>query len=580
MALAFESGMQNLVYQMDQGSGRKVIHAALFALFAFAMAALYTFTNFQGLRDARAMEEAQLARNFAQRGRLVTQCVRPFEIGRLAERSPDGTTAVREHPDLGHPPVWPALLAGAFKLVGLPEPGTPTTAYVSGMDYLPVAASHFFTALAAILVWLLGGKLFDQRVGVLAASSFLLSDLVWRGSLLGSDLSAAVFFALAAVYAGVWAAELPPGGGPETEQGPVGRWLIPLGLAALLAATAFLTRYAVGIAAWIVVFLHVGVSRRRQPWKKAILFAALAVLPVVPWMARNVALCGRPFGFVVHELLADTTLFPGDALARSLSAELPDVASAFYALQIKAVANLRTFFAQGFGLASGGILLALFGAMYLHRFVRHASRTLRWCLLPAGAIAILNAAAFGAESLRALVVFWPLALPYGWAFFLVLLDRLQFEMRAFASAAITAVLLLTALPLLAHVLPPRSGLPYPPYFHSYVGWVTAMLEPDECLTTDIPWATAWYGGRTSILLPRDIDGFYQIAEKHQRISLAYFTTVTRDKPWVRGLSDPTAPEYTWYQVFAAGKVPGNFPLTHGRFLAGSDQLILADRQRW
>ena len=304
------------------------------------------------------------------------------------------------------------------------------------------------------------------------------------------------------------------------------------------------------------------------------------MLPVVPWMARNVALCGRPFGFVVHELLADTTLFPGDALARSLSAELPDVASAFYALQIKAVANLRTFFAQGFGLASGGILLALFGAMYLHRFVRHASRTLRWCLLPAGAIAILNAAAFGAESLRALVVFWPLALPYGWAFFLVLLDRLQFEMRAFASAAITAVLLLTALPLLAHVLPPRSGLPYPPYFHSYVGWVTAMLEPDECLTTDIPWATAWYGGRTSILLPRDIDGFYRIAEKHQRISLAYFTTVTRDKPWVRGLSDPTAPEYTWYQVFAAGKVPGNFPLTHGRFLAGSDQLILADRQRW
>lgn len=580
MALAFETGMQNLVYQMDQGSGRKVIHAVLFALFAFAMAALYTFTNFQGLRDARAMEEAQLARNFAEQGRLVTHCVRPFEIGQLAERSPDGATDVREHPDLGHPPVWPALLGGAFKLAGLPEPGTPTTAYVSGMDYLPVAASHFFTALAAILVWLLGGKLFDQRVGVLAASSFLLSDLVWRGSLLGSDLSAALFFALAAVYAGVWAAELPSGGGPESEQGTVGRWLIPLVLAALLAATAFLTRYAVGIAAWIVVFLHLGVSRRRQPWKKAILFAALATLPVVPWMARNVALCGRPFGFVLHELLADTTLFPGAALARSLSADLPDVASAFYALQIKAVANLRTFFAQGFGLASGGILLALFGAMYLHRFVRHASRTLRWCLLPAGVVAILNAAAFGEESLRALVVFWPLALPYGWAYFLVLLDRLQFEVRAFASAAITAVLLLTALPLLAHVLPPRSGLPYPPYFHSYIGWVASMLEPEECLTTDIPWATAWYGGRTSILLPRDIDGFYQIAEKHQRISLAYFTTVTRDQPWVRGLSDPTAPEYTWYQVFAAGKVPGNFPLTHGRFLAGSDQLILADRQRW
>jgi hypothetical protein len=580
MALAFESGMQNLVYQMDQGAGRKVIHAALFALFAFALAALYTFTNFQGLRDARAMEEAQLARNVAEHGRLVTQCVRPFALGRLAARSPDGAAAALGQPDLLHPPVWPAILAGTFKLVGLPRPGTPTTAYVNGMDYVPVAASHFFTALAAILVWLLGGKLFDHRVGVLAACSFLLSDLAWSWSLLGSGLSAATFFALGAVYAGVWAAEVPPGTDPGTASASVARWLAPLGLAALLTAAAFLTRYATGIVALTVVFLHLGASRQRRPWTKAALFAVLAVLPAIPWMARNVALCGRPFGFIFHQLLAGTYLFPGDAFARTLAPVLPDAGTVFYALQIKMIANLRTFFAQGFGLASGGLVLALFGAMYLHRFVRHASRTLRWCLLPAGGIAILNAAAFGEESLRALAVFWPLAVPYGWAFFLVLLDRLQFEVRAFASAAITALLFLTALPLLAHVLPPRSGLPYPPYFHGYVGWVTGMLEPEECLTTDIPWATAWYGGRTSILLPRDIDGFYQIAEKHQRIALAYFTTLTRDKPWVRGLSDPTAPEYTWYQVFAAGKVPGNFPLTHGRFLAGSDQLVLADRQRW
>ena len=85
---------------------------------------------------------------------------------------------------------------------------------------------------------------------------------------------------------------------------------------------------------------------------------------------------------------------------------------------------------------------------------------------------------------------------------------------------------------------------------------------------------------TATELPKDIDGFYEINGQHQKISLAYFTTVTRDQPWVRGLSDPTAPEYSWYQVFSAGKVPGNFPLTHGRFLAGSDQLILADRPRW
>ncbi len=58
----------------------------------------------------------------------------------------------------------------------------------------------------------------------------------------------------------------------------------------------------------------------------------------------------------------------------------------------------------------------------------------------------------------------------------------------------------------------RTGLPYPPYFHRYIGWVATMLEPEECLVTDIPWATAWYGGRTSVLLPRHIDDFYDLHE--------------------------------------------------------------------
>lgn len=579
MALQFESSMQNLVYQMDQGTGRKVIHAVLFALFAFALAALYTFSNFQGLKDARAMEQAQLARNLATQGHLTTQCVRPLSMWRLAGLSPAGDAAVGAHPDLLHPPVWPAILAGVFQLVGMPPTGEPTTEYVQIWDYAPVIASHFFMALSALWVWLIGRKLFDHRVGALSASAFLLSDLVWSHSLLGGEWGATMFFALGAVYAALRAAETPPNNGPAQAQGSVWRWLLPLALSAVLTAAAFLTRYAAGGIA-LLIFLFIGSSRHDHPWRKASLYAALAMLLVVPWMVRNYAISQNPFGLVFYDLLAGTDLFPGDALARSIHPEMPDAITAFYAIQVKAMANLRAFFANGFGFASGGLLLALFGAMYLHRFVRPASRALRWCLLPAAAATILSAAAFGEESLRALVVFWPLAIPYGWAFFLVLLDRLQFELRFFAAAAISVVMFLTALPLLVNVLPPRTGLPYPPYFHSYAGWVASMVDPGECLVTDIPWATAWYGGKTSILLPKNIDGFYDIDNGHQKIALAYFTTVTRDKPWVRGLSDPAAPEYSWYQVFSAGKVPQNFPLTHGRFIAGSDQLVLADHPRW
>ena len=579
MTLQFESGMQNLVYQMDAGAGRKVIQAVLFALFAFAMGALYTFTNFQGLKDARAMEEAQLARNLAREGRLTTQCVRPLSMGRAAERSPEGSASVQAHPDLLHPPLWPAVLAGAFRMGGIPKPGVATTELVYRWDYVPVAANHLFTALSSLLVWLIGRKLFDRRVGALSAGAFLISDLVWRQSLLGADLALAGFFVLGAVYAALWAAELPAGGGATPEQGPVWRWLAPLALASALTAAAFLTRYAAGSVA-LAVFLYLGVSRRSHPWAKGCLYVALAALLAAPWMARNAALAGNPFGLVFHEMLSDTYLFPGDALARSLRPEMPDAGAALYAVQIKMVANLRAFFAEGFGFGGAGVLLGLFGAMFFHRFVRPSSRALRWCLVPAAGLLILAASAFGKDSLRALAFFWPLAIPYGWAFFLVLLDRLQFEMRVFAAAALSAVMFLTGLPLLLNVLPPRTGMPYPPYYHRYIGWISTMLEPGECMVTDIPWAMAWYGGKTSILLPKDIDGFFEIDAKHQKIAMAYFTMVTRDKPWVRGLSDPSAPEYSWYQVFAAGKVPVNFPLTQGRFVAGSDQLILADRPRW
>lgn len=573
MALAFESKVQNLIFQMDQGAGRKVIHAVLFVLFACAIAALFTFTNFQGLLDEDAFDSAQVARNYVEQGELLTRCVRPLSIWLVAAHSPTGDAAVMHHPDLAHPPLWPLILAGVYRVTGIPTTGQPTTAYVNGWDYVPVVASHMFTVLATLLVWLIGRKLFDHRVGMLAAISFLVSGDIWRQSLLGAEWSAALFFVLGAFYTAILAADLPPGIGPQDEQGAAWRWLVPLVISALFTTAAFLTRYAAGFAA-VAIFLFLGASRRRRSWSKGSVYLLLAALPVIPWVVRNVRLSGHTFGLTLHDLLSDSYLFPADALMRSISPTMPDALTAVYAVQLKVMANLREFVTQGFGLAGVGILLALFGAMYFHRFVRPATRTLRWCLLPAMALTILAAAAFGAKSLRAMLFYWPLIMVFGWAFLLVLLDRRQFELRFLPAGVLTLVMFLSAFPLLLQVLPPRTGLPYPPYFHRYIGLTVAMLEPDECLTTDIPWATAWYGNRTSVLLPRTLDGFYEIHNQHQPLAMAYFTTVTRDKPWVRGLSDRTAPEYSWYQIFSAGKVPANFPLTNGRFLAGTDQMIL------
>lgn len=570
MALQFETGVQNLVYQMDAGAGRRIMQAALALLFAIAMAFLYTITNFRGLKDARAMDEAQLARSYAMGEGLKTRSIRPLAIGLLRERHPEGVNLVQNHPDLLHPPLWPAILGTYFRVVGVPQPGVPNTHNVYPSDYAPVALNHFFTVLSALWVWLIGRKLFDGRVAALSVGAYLSSDLAWRNSMLGGDFGAAVFFVLGAVYSALWAADAGASGW---------RGWLALGASSFLTSAAFLARYGAGTIA-LAIFLFIGVSRRNRSWGLATVYAAVAALPAGLWAARNVAVSGSPFGLVFHELLAGTYLFPEDAIYRTVEPFLPDFGTMMFAVQIKMMNNLRTYADSGFGLAGCGLLLGLFAAMYLHRFVRPSSRLLRWCLLPSVALAALSGAAFGEESLRALAIYWPLAIPFAWAFFLVLLDRLQFELRFFAAGAISIAMFVSGLPMLLQVLPPRTGLPYPPYFHRYVGWISTMLDEGECMATDIPWAMAWYGGKTAVQLPMNIDGFYELHEKHQKLSMVYFTTVTRNKPWVRGLSDPSAPEHSWYQIFAAGKVPATFPLAHGRFIDGSDQFLLADRPRW
>lgn len=577
MSIEYETGLQNFVYQVDSGTGRKAIHVAIFILFAIAVAALYTYFNFQGLRDARAMEEAQLARNLSQGEGLNTRCIRPLSLWKMMETH-DGDARLQGHPDLFHPPVWPALLSFPLRLAGVPT-GKEVASSVMMRDYLPVVFSHLFAILSVVWVWLIARKLFDARTGTYSATAYLLCDMVWRRSVAGDDYSAALFFLLGAAYFALRAVDPVRDGRSLPAETPLRflQWFPALAVSALLTATAFLTRYAAGVIA-LCLFLYIGCARHRaHSWRHAFLYLLMALLPVGFWAWRNCTLCGLPFGLVFHQMLSDTYLFPGDALVRSISPSLPEAGTLLYAVQLKWMDNFRQLISTGMGLGATGLLPALFAAVFLHRFVRPASRILRWCILPAALLGIVISAAFSGDAPVVLALLWPLAIPYAWAFFLVLADRIQFEYRIFAALAVWLVMFLSAFPFLLNIVPPRTGLPYPPYYHAYVAWVCGMVEPGETLSTDIPWATSWYGGTPSILLPRDMEDYYQITRTCCPVPLIYFTTLTRDKPWVRGLSDPVAPEYSWYRAFSSGNVPSDFPLIYGRHIAGSDQMVLSAR---
>jgi len=137
--------------------------------------------------------------------------------------------------------------------------------------------------------------------------------------------------------------------------------------------------------------------------------------------------------------------------------------------------------------------------------------------------------------------------------------------------------LLTALPLLMLLVPVRIGPPYPPYYPPFIKHVATLVRPNELVCTDMPWATAWYGHRDSLLLPLTMDEFYAINDNTRRISGLYFTTITRDRAYVHDLL--TGPYRNWFPI-NEGRVPPDFPLNQYLPLNNMDQLFLTDRTRW
>ena len=103
------------------------------------------------------------------------------------------------------------------------------------------------------------------------------------------------------------------------------------------------------------------------------------------------------------------------------------------------------------------------------------------------------------------------------------------------------------------------------------------MTPEELICTDMPWATAWYGGRDSLLVPATIDDFYEINDYNKRVSGLYLTTITRDKPYVSSLV--AGAERTWFPILE-GRIPSDFPLTQGFPIGNMDQIFLTDRARW
>lgn len=574
---SFESTLHDIVYSIDTGTGLKIIRVTLYVMVVMMIMMFYTATQFRGLMSEEAMDYAQLGRNISLNGGLVTKCVRPVTMWKVGQNTPAENPRIGNHPDLIHPPAYPALLSVGFRffeMVGLEPFAIPEGARTSTMpaeQWVVLPLNHLFTILSGWIVFALGKRLFSREIGLVGMSIFYLSNLVWADSVSGLNLSMASFFILASFHAMVVAML------NRRDQESSKAWVFPFIFSIIFAAIAFLTRYiAFAAVPGIALFAWLMSGRFRGGTRYAVIFIGLWLVMVSPWLYRNVKLCGNPMGMAGHTALIDTAKYPDKAFERQLHPEFT-TGQAIDQVKKKWLANYSGKYDAVIPGLGGGVLMAFFIATFFYRFVRPQVNHLRWGVGLSLLTMVVVAGFFSDSSINMLHVFWPFAILYGLAFFYILIDRLDLGARLYTVGLKVFVVLLSVVPIVLTILSPQKRNPYPPYFAPIISQVSGMLNEREVMCTDMPWATAWYGDRVSILLPKDIDDFYEINDYKQYISGMYITTITKDKPFVKQLID--GPEKSWLPVIS-GRTPADFPLKQAVSLNRQDQIFLSDRDRW
>lgn len=571
----FDSSLQDVVYSIDVGAGLKILRVGLYVLMLLVVVLIYTATQFWGLDSAEAMDLAQLGRNFSFSEGLVTKNVSPFTMHQMEAAQGNSNPEVMAHPDLIHPPAYPMLLAAGYQLFEWlnvdPFAMELGTRIMPAERWVVVPLNHLFTIFTGFLIFSLGKHLFYREIGFLSMTIFYLSDVAWNQSISGLNLAMAIFFSVAAFRSSVVAVKY------QVEERNTKRFWVGFTLALISSLIAFYTRYlTVVIVPGIALYFFTMNGKFRGGTRYLFLFAALYLMGIAPWLVRNYLICGNPFGWVFHTALIDSSGFPDMSLFRDYDPVL-SLKAINSALQEKWVGNFsgkHQALIPGLG---GGLLMSFFITTFFYQFIRPSINRVRNSVGLSLMLMVIVAGFFSESSIQLVHLFWPFVILFGVAFFYVLLDRLDLQARLYVIAMKCLLVVLTVIPLGLRVLPPHAKQPYPPYYPPIISRVTEWVTPREVLCTDMPWATAWYGDRVSILLPKDLDQYYEINDYKQYISGIYFTPLTKNKPFVSELLD--GPEVSWLPILS-GRLPPDFPLKAAIALNRQDQLFVSDRDRW
>ncbi|NQU09899.1 glycosyltransferase family 39 protein [bacterium] len=590
-----ESTIQSAVWQIELGRGRIVVYWVLLVLLALCLGLVYTASEFRGLEKREAMDLAQVARNLARGDGFSTQVIRPLSVWQLQKVRPDRDAQIFQHPDLVNPPAYVWSLSRLFRLL----PASVFEFQARERLYAPerwviLPFNQLCLLLSLLVIYLWARQLFDRRVAITAGLLLLFSDTLWKHGVSGLPTPFLMLWLLLALY-GLYALDrrlhfVADGTGEPTPPRPVdgAGWGLLIGSAVLLGV-CFLTRY---MTAWLllpVLGYVVFIGRGRRGWLWAVIYLAVFIVVITPWLVRNEQVSGSLLGLARFAPVE----FGSDKLARTLDPTGEGQLSSLLnvrALGANILVNLRRGVFEKLPLLGTAFLTPLFLVGLLYGFRRREVMRLRGALVGVLAAAIVGMAITGVRPERSgpdvygddlLVLVYPLLAVFGVAFFYLLLDRIGFRIRLTRALAVGGFALLNVAPLVFTLFPPRrSYLPYPPYAPPVTRAVAGLFDKEEIGCSDLPWSMAWTGDRRTVQLPLNVEQFYTLHDfvLPHGFSFLMLTPYMLNRPLQ---SELFRGEYEGWSSVVRGKLPSRFPLRSTTWLPpGRDQYLFADRERW
>ncbi len=504
-----------------------------------AITGVQFFFNFHGLTDEAAMDQAQIARNFARGDGMVTNVARPFQLMNDSIKSglnplqSDEAISQKEtllaqegrsliNPDKFDPyalkntryaPLNILVESVVFKLAGVDR-------YElwkmdgDSMIYLPdrivAGISCAFFILAVLSCYFVLMKMFDTTIAGFTCLMIILSDLFLKYAISGLPQMLMLFFF-------VWGAYFIFSAMKKEQEGYDFRtYLLPLILSAICFSCVCLTGW---IGLWPMAGFLIFLGIRFKPYGLyalpcLIVLGLLIATPVIINKMVSGSVFGTSFNTICTGLIGDS-----EATLRVLAFGDIPLNGSIKGIINNVIAQLDVLYEN-----MGKLPLALiFLLSLLHTFKRKAVNQFKWTVFTMWVLATIGMSLYTPNKSdinvgQIQILFSPFFTAFGTAFVLNLIAKHSKGVAPVLKGCVLIFcLLVTSLPLILSlpdvvrvgILTSHRGIPaWPPYYPLGITKdIRDQTKPEDFILTDQPAAIAWYADRKAINFPKQVSQF-------------------------------------------------------------------------